>query len=163
MLSVSILLKAVMKKGMKLYLDVCCLNRPFDDQGQDRIRLESEAVMAILTHIERGDWTWTTSEMVDFEISRMPDADRRQRVSLMTADAGESVRIEEEQRRRANALAEMGFKPADALHVACAEKGTADVLLTTDDRFVRTAERHADSLFVQVRNALSWIEEMTLQ
>jgi len=25
---------------MKIYLDVCCLNRPFDDQVQDRVRLE---------------------------------------------------------------------------------------------------------------------------
>jgi hypothetical protein len=26
---------------MKIYLDVCCLNRPFDDQMQDRVRLAS--------------------------------------------------------------------------------------------------------------------------
>lgn len=26
-----------------IYLDVCCLNRPFDDQTQERIFLEAEA------------------------------------------------------------------------------------------------------------------------
>jgi hypothetical protein len=33
---------------VKIYLDVSCLNRPFDDQGQVRIRLETEAVTIIL-------------------------------------------------------------------------------------------------------------------
>ncbi len=32
----------------QIYLDVCCLNRPFDDQRQDRIRLEADAVLLIL-------------------------------------------------------------------------------------------------------------------
>ncbi|MBE2197400.1 MAG: hypothetical protein IAE79_02240 [Anaerolinea sp.] len=27
---------------MRVYLDVCCLNRPFDDQSQERIQLEAE-------------------------------------------------------------------------------------------------------------------------
>jgi hypothetical protein len=30
---------------LRIYLDACCLNRPFDDQTQERIRLESEAVL----------------------------------------------------------------------------------------------------------------------
>lgn len=33
---------------MKIYLDACCLNRLFDDQTQDRIRLESEVVVLII-------------------------------------------------------------------------------------------------------------------
>jgi len=38
----------------RLYLDVCCLNRPFDDQSQDRIRLEAEAVRVILNALPRS-------------------------------------------------------------------------------------------------------------
>jgi hypothetical protein len=33
---------------MRIYLDMCCLKRPFDDQSQPRIRLETEAVLALL-------------------------------------------------------------------------------------------------------------------
>jgi hypothetical protein len=33
---------------VKVYLDVSCLNRPFDNQGQARIRLEAEATALIL-------------------------------------------------------------------------------------------------------------------
>ncbi|MGH2585054.1 MAG: hypothetical protein ACRDJE_09075 [Dehalococcoidia bacterium] len=30
---------------MRIYFDVCCLNRPFDDQRQERVRLETEALL----------------------------------------------------------------------------------------------------------------------
>ena len=33
---------------MRVYLDICCLKRPFDDQSQPRIHLEAEAVLALL-------------------------------------------------------------------------------------------------------------------
>lgn len=46
---------------MRIYLDVCCLNRPFDDQSQDRIHLEAEAVLAIIKQVEQGDWQWGTT------------------------------------------------------------------------------------------------------
>ena len=53
----------------------------------------------------------------------------------------------------------LGFKPLDALHIACAETAGADVLLTTDDRLLRRAERQAGDLDVAVANPLRWLEE----
>ena len=41
---------------MNIYMDVCCLNRPFDDQTQDRIYIESEAVLKILFNCQNGIW-----------------------------------------------------------------------------------------------------------
>jgi len=32
---------------MRIYLDNCCYNRPFDDQNQLSVRLETEAKLAI--------------------------------------------------------------------------------------------------------------------
>jgi len=43
---------------MKIYMDVCCLNRPFDDQKQDRIRVESDAVLAIRLNIQKQTYFW---------------------------------------------------------------------------------------------------------
>jgi hypothetical protein len=45
-------LEDIEQPSPRIYLDVCCLNRPFDDQCQERIRLESEAILLIL---ERGE------------------------------------------------------------------------------------------------------------
>ncbi len=59
-------------RNIKVYLDVCCLNRPFDDQTQDRIRMESEAVLMILNRC-LSDWILVGSEVIDYELSRIPD------------------------------------------------------------------------------------------
>ena len=56
---------------MRIYLDVCCLNRPFDDQTQDRIHLESEAIILILKRIRSGNWEWVSSEAVSFEDDKL--------------------------------------------------------------------------------------------
>jgi len=50
---------------MKIYLDVCCLNRPFDDSTQDRIRLESEAILTILERCLQGNWSLVISEITE--------------------------------------------------------------------------------------------------
>lgn len=67
---------------MKLYLDACCYNRPFDDQSQDRIRLEAEAVIGILEQVEEGRWQTVGSEVLGFEIMRCRDSERRERVRV---------------------------------------------------------------------------------
>jgi hypothetical protein len=67
----------------KIYLDTCCLNRPFDDQTQARIRLEAEAILMIFTRCETDDWEWISSEVVDLEIDQTPDPERRRRVQSL--------------------------------------------------------------------------------
>jgi hypothetical protein len=65
---------------MKIYLDACCLNRPFDDQSQERIRLEAEAVAIILVRITWKQWEWPGSQALEIEISRAPDVDQQSRM-----------------------------------------------------------------------------------
>lgn len=67
---------------MKIYLDVCCLNRPFDDQTQDRIHLEAEAILSILNHSQSTDWRVMGSYAIDYEISKIPDPDKRLMVKI---------------------------------------------------------------------------------
>lgn len=54
----------------------------------------------------------------------------------------------------------MGFKPMDALHIACAEESKVDVLLTTDDRLVNMAQKFRRLLHIDVMNPLQWIEKV---
>lgn len=42
-------------KGMKVYLDNCSLNRPFDDQSNYRIRIEAEAKLYVQDLIRGGN------------------------------------------------------------------------------------------------------------
>jgi len=61
---------------------------------------------------------------------------------------------------RAADLQELGFKPADAVHIAAAEATAADVFLSCDDRLCRMARRHGADLKVRVANPLEWLNEM---
>ena len=64
----------------KVYMDVCCLNRPFDDQQQDRVHLEAEAVLLILKRCEAGEWQWISSTVVSYEVDNIPNQERRVRI-----------------------------------------------------------------------------------
>ncbi len=78
---------------MKIYLDVSCLNRPFDDQTQVRIRLEAEAVLLILERFDDGAWQPVSSEMAAIEIEAIPDGDRRARVRLLLPEEKSILKI----------------------------------------------------------------------
>jgi hypothetical protein len=144
-----------------LYFDACCLNRPFDDQTQARIRLESEAFLIILARCEYGDWAWIGSQVLDWEIEQTPDPERRRRVQLLASYAQHSVSVGPAEVERAETLELLGFAGLDALHLACAESGSADVFLTTDDRLLHRAAAYASDLHVRAANPLTWLEEVS--
>jgi len=144
----------------KIYFDTCCLNRPFDDQTQERIRLESEAVLAVLSRIEKGEWDWIGSEVLMDEIEQTPDTQKLSRARLLSGFIKQTVEIGEAEVERSKELQGEGFKEFDSLHLACAENAKADVFLSTDDRLLKLAKRISNRLRIQVENPLAWVEEM---
>ena len=144
---------------MRIYLDVSCLNRPFDDQSQPRIRLEAEAVTLILEQIDAGDWRHVSSQIAEIEIAAIPELERRRRVRALLPGRRDRIRLSARMFARATELERLGFKPADALHVAAAERLFVDALLTCDDRLCRLAARQRASLAVRVLNPLDWLKE----
>lgn len=144
---------------MRIYLDACCLNRLTDDQSQARIHDEAEAVEAILRLVQERRATWVSSRVLEIEIRRNPDVERRQDVFGLLAFADEVVIPQTNDANRAESLASLGFGEFDALHLACAEQGMADVFFTTDDRLPRLARRHAQVLRSRVENPVSWYQE----
>lgn len=144
----------------RIYLDVCCLNRPFDDQRQDRIRLEAEAVLLIMGRCEIGTWQWLSSTVVEEEVNNTPNRERRTRVWHMLSGAHDTVALTAAAVTRAQELKTLGFRTYDALHLACAEQATVDIFLTTDDRVLRIATRHTAQLKVRVANPLDWLLEV---
>ena len=149
-----------MSPTQRVYLDVCCLNRPFDDQTQERIRLEAEAILLILERLRAREWEWSSSEAVDAEIERTPDSERRARVRLLASGAHTVVMVADREVQRAQYLESLGFRPVDALHLACAEAAAGAVFLRTDDRLLRRASRLAEELGVPVANPLAWLQEV---
>ncbi len=144
---------------MRIYMDVCCLNRPFDDQSQDRIRIESEAVLAILNRCLH-DWVLIGSEAIDYEISKIPDDERKTGVKVLAAISRDKVTVDENILRKAFELENIGLKALDALHLACAEKA-AEIMLTTDDEIVKKVMANDTIVKVRVENPVRWLMEVT--
>lgn len=65
--------------------------------------------------------------------------------------------MDEDTEKRAIELTESGFKPVDAFHIASAEKGGADVFLTTDDKLLRKALQKKGVLKVRSENPVKWL------
>jgi predicted nucleic acid-binding protein len=145
---------------VKIYLNVSCLNRPFDDQEQTRIRLEAAAVGMIFERFDEGEWTHLSSEIAQIEIAAIPDPERRERVLLLLPEVSKIVMLTPALFVRGKELELLGFKAADALHIAGAEEAAADVLLSCDDRFCMTAKRQSKRLRVRVHNPLTWLDEV---
>lgn len=145
--------------GMKVYLDACCINRLTDNQAQARIREEAEAVELILRGVRNGAIQWISSEALVDEIDRNPDVARRLENTALLALASESLDVNDPIPDRAANLQIAGYRAYDALHLACAEAAQVDVLLTTDDEFIRRASRQDGRPRVAVLNPLSWSKE----
>ncbi|MCI5148804.1 MAG: PIN domain-containing protein [Candidatus Electrothrix sp. MAN1_4] len=143
---------------MKIYLDNCCLNRPFDDQSNLRIHLESEAVKAILSLCEQQQWHLVSSNIMKFEIANTPDEARRKRLDLISGLTESVVRPDSATGLRAKKFEQKGLQAIDALHLACAEEG-ADVFLTVDDKLLKRALKIAD-IKIPVSNPLKWLVEV---
>ena len=145
----------------RVYFDACCLNRPFDDQTQDRIRLESEALLLIMSRFQdASDWIWVGSNVLRYEVDQIPDSERRRRVAAILGFAEESQLTRTETAARAQVFQSLALNVVDALHIACAEQAGCDVLLTTDDRMLGAARRNTDQLHVRVRNPIDWVREV---
>jgi len=116
---------------MRIYLDVCCLN----------------------------EWRMIGSEVVDYEISKIPDSERREKVGILAPLAKDKIILEDEIIKRAKEIEKLGIKAMDALHVACAEK-SADVMLTTDDSLIKKVKENGDKIKVRVMNPVRFVEEV---
>ena len=122
---------------MRIYIDTSVYNRPFDDQTQPRIWLETLALALILQLVEVGDTLLVNSSVLEFENSRNPFSLRQEWVARCLEQAKEYQSVDETIRRRAEVLESHGLRAIDSLHVACAEANGADYFLTCDDRLLK--------------------------
>jgi predicted nucleic acid-binding protein len=146
----------------RIYLDVCCLNRPYDDLSVVRNQLEAEAVLSILRYVRAGQWELASSDVIDAEVSLISDLDRRSRVMSLLESCTVYTKVEPFQIVRARELEAVGFGAFDALHVACAEASGCEALLTTDDRMLSKYRMNARVIMTKVASPLQWMAEVMM-
>lgn len=125
---------------MKVYLDNCCFNRPYDIQSQLRISLETQAKLYIQELIKNKKLDLVTSYVLRYENEQNPYEIRKRSITefinnnttkYVDINNIESIKI------KANEIMRTGIKVKDAYHVACAIEGKSDCFLTTDDRLLK--------------------------
>ncbi len=143
---------------MRIYLDSCALQRPLDDQTQPRIRVEAEAVLAILAAVQAGEFMLLNSEAPEYEMGRIPDVQRRNEVAAALALAKERLEITHQAEDLAELLEGRGISPMDAVHLALASTAKADFFTTCDDNLLRKAKA-TTGLACKVASALDIVSE----
>ena len=146
-----------MRLSYRIYLDACCLNRPFDNQTQPRIALETQTIIAILSKCELGLWKLIFSIALDEELEQTPDLERLKNVKTILAIAKIKVISSQFIERRSLELQNLGFSRYDATHIASAERSRADIFLTTDDRLLKKAQNNTQLMQVEIDNPVQWL------
>lgn len=134
----------------RVYLDVCSLKRPFDDQRQPRVREEATAVAIIVARAEAGELALVRSPAHMVENDANPREDRRLAAALWIDSAAVDAPLDAQVEERAREIVALGFRPLDALHLAFAERADARWFVTCDDTVLRLAERVRTALRIQV-------------
>lgn len=142
---------------VRVYLDTSAFNRPFDDQTQPKIFLESQAVVIVLQMVEAQLVELVGSSVLECENSRNPYPIKREAMYRYLQMARLKQEVNELIRQRAEQLERDGLKAIDALHVACAEAAHSVYLLTCDKRLINRCL----GLTLKVANPVDFVLEMS--
>ena len=144
---------------MKIYLDLCAIQRPLDTPNQVRIALEAEAVLGIIRFSDSEQVELLSSEALLYEGAQSALPIRKEHTRAVLAKAKSVINVTEKEKLRAVNLMTFGLKPLDALHLALAESGNADYFCTCDDKLLQNSKRVAD-LIVKVINPVDLVQEI---
>ena len=142
---------------MKIYLDNCIFNRPFDEQSHIRIRIETEAKLAIQEEIRRGTYQLIWSYIFDYENSKNPFRERQEQIMKWKKYAITDIEENTDIIKTALLLNSKGLQKMDSLHIACAIFAKADYFLTTDDKVIKKANVITD---LEISDPINFIKKV---
>ncbi|MDR1997508.1 MAG: PIN domain-containing protein [Candidatus Margulisbacteria bacterium] len=117
---------------MRIYLDNCCYNRPFDDQTQMKIRLETTAKLYIQNAVRKNIYELVWSYMSDYENQDNPYEEKRNAIQIWKTIARHYCPSSPDILKQGKIIEKLGIMPKDALHIACALQSACAYFITTD-------------------------------
>ena len=141
---------------MRIYLDNCCYNRPFDDQTQLKISLETQAKIFIQDCIKENKFELVASYVLIYENAKNPYEGKKDSI-LKFLEENVDIFIDETYKNEVGEMAEKiietGIKTADAHHIAAAILAKCDFLITTDKRMLKFVSEK-----IKILNPIEFIE-----
>ena len=125
---------------VRIYLDNCCYNRPYDDQERFDVALEAQCKLHIQEWIKAGKFSLVASYMLRYECNANPYEMRRNAIQEYIQE-NTSVYVGDERKKevetRAAAIMATGIKFKDACHVAAAVFAGCEYFISTDKRLLK--------------------------
>lgn len=144
---------------MRIYLDNCCFNRPFDDQSKIRIMLEAEAKLKVQDDILKKKFELVWSYILEAENMANPFEERRNTIVDWREHAIMKITENHTILNKAKNLNKIGLRSKDALHISCAIFAGCSYFLTTDDKILNKNEK-IDG--IMVIDPIAFIKEVYL-
>jgi len=118
---------------MKVYLDNCCFNRPYDNQDHLSIKLETEAKLRIQEMIKEKKLLLIWSFMRDYENSANPGTSKRHSIYEWHDYSSAYISFKDDILRLSQKIAALGFGKKDSIHLSCAITGKSEYFITVDN------------------------------
>jgi len=141
---------------IRLYLDTSVFNRPFDDQSQVKIFLETQATISVLRTITEQTVELMSSTVLQYENRQNPSPIKRAFMQAYLDIANFQPPLNQSVIQRAATLKEQGIQLIDSLHIASAEVSACDYVLTCDKRLINRCQ----NLALKVLNPVNYILEI---
>ncbi|MBQ6773146.1 MAG: hypothetical protein IJP48_03695 [Synergistaceae bacterium] len=125
---------------LRIYLDNCCFNRPYDDQTYLRVYLETQAKIHIQGKIKNGELELVTSYILVYENFMSPFKSQKSAIdNFLRSYSSYHVGAEKADKiaHIAKSIMATGVKMKDAHHLACALEAECKYFLSTDDRLLK--------------------------
>jgi predicted nucleic acid-binding protein len=135
-------------------MDICCFNRPFDNQTQMKIRLETEAKLFLQSCVREGMYSLCWSFMLDYENNKNPYDEKRNSISTWKDIAEDFCPPSETILSRGKDIMKLGVKNNDALHIACAIERQCAYFITTDKQLTNKKIKE-----IKIVNPIDFIRE----
>ena len=128
---------------MKIYLDNCCYNRPFDDKSQQRIFEETNVIFNIITLSHELDYIIFGSDVLILEIAKIKDFQKQHQVlAFYSQTVNQNINLSEEIENLAESIVKISkIHDFDALHLTSAIIGGSDIFFTTDYKFIKSCDK----------------------
>jgi len=122
---------------MRIYLDTCCYNRPFDDKSLMKIKLESLSKLLIQEKVRQGEYDLVWSYILDFENYCNPYEEIKNYIQKWEKIAVYFSDYSDEITKKAKELEKIGIKQKDAIHISCAIISECSYFITTDYKLIK--------------------------
>ena len=142
---------------MRIYLDNCCYNRPYDDQTSITNSLETQAKLVIQNLIRLGRHELVSSETLEYEVDASPYTSQSEIIRRFIQENAAfyvGSKRKDDVEKRAAKIMETGVKHYDACHVASAILAECDYFITVDKRLLKFQSEE-----VKIVNPIQFVAE----